>query len=434
MASPTCQVKDGSGSYQATTNGVNVTPANTVTIGLVSTAGVRSWGITCVYTDDTSDAATVTAALSVNNTAKTATFTAPAAGKAYIFQSQVNSGNDANGAADASLTTTLGVYTLTSGSLRVLATNETQEGNASFGWVKSVNAKIREAGGSTTPTGSGFAHVTSGAYDAAAVSVDLTNYVTHVTGILQTSHGGTGLNAAGMTTGQVVRATGATGFGVGAVDLANVSAITGTLPVGNGGTGIAAAGMTTGQVLRATGAAAFGAGAVDLANSSAITGTLPVANGGTGIAPGAMSVGQTLVATGVGTFAAQDPNFGARNVTTTGTGTFGALVVNGALPRVKQTAFSGAGPFTYALTDGHALVTPSAAAAFNLPTASLTAGDRAKITDVTAVFGTYNLTIDAGSGNSIIGFTSAQTLTVVDNGASVELEVIATSPNKWKVV
>src|SRR6185295_5464992 len=41
-------------------------------------------------------------------------------------------------------------------------------------------------------------------------------------------------------------------------------------------------GLTTGQVLRATGASAAAFGAVDLANANAITGALPIANGGTG--------------------------------------------------------------------------------------------------------------------------------------------------------
>lgn len=43
-------------------------------------------------------------------------------------------------------------------------------------------------------------------------------------------------------------------------------------------------GLTTGQVLRATGASAAAFGALDLANSNAITGTLPAANGGSGVA------------------------------------------------------------------------------------------------------------------------------------------------------
>ena len=42
-------------------------------------------------------------------------------------------------------------------------------------------------------------------------------------------------------------------------------------------------GLTTGQVLRATGTTAAAFGALDLANSSAVTGILPAANGGTGV-------------------------------------------------------------------------------------------------------------------------------------------------------
>ena len=153
MASPACTVKDGGGAANPTTNGNNVTPGNTITVALASTAGVSAWSISCVYTDDLSNAVTVTSALSIDNLNKLATFTAPAAGAALIFQSKINGGIDANGAAQPSLTTTFGIYTLTSGALRTVAANETTEGNATFGWAAAANAKIRQAagGGSTLP-------------------------------------------------------------------------------------------------------------------------------------------------------------------------------------------------------------------------------------------------------------------------------------------
>jgi hypothetical protein len=147
MPNPACQVKDGAGAYQATTNGVNVTPANTVTINLIDTSA-DTWSISCVYTDDLSDAAAVTASLVINTALRTATFTAPVAGRAYIFQSRVNGGNGPDGKAKASYTTTFGVYTLTSDSKRVIAANETTEGG-SFGWVASLNAAVRSPGGGT---------------------------------------------------------------------------------------------------------------------------------------------------------------------------------------------------------------------------------------------------------------------------------------------
>lgn len=152
--SPLCEVKDGAGAYQATTNGVNVTPTNTVTIHLIDTSA-DVWSISCVYTDETSDAATVTAALTIDPVARTATFTAPAAGKTYIFQSKVNNGV-ANGRSVSSYTTTFGIYTLTAGGDRVLAANETMEGDATFGWIAVLNGIIRAGGGGgggATPNG-----------------------------------------------------------------------------------------------------------------------------------------------------------------------------------------------------------------------------------------------------------------------------------------
>lgn len=149
MASPACQVKDGAGAYGPTTNGVNVTPTNTVTINLISAAGVTQWSISCIGTDDLSSAATVTAGLTIDSVAKTATFTAPAAGRAYIFQSKVNNGIGADGTADPSLTTTFGIYTLTAGGLRVHAVNETFESHSTFGWMADINSLIRSPVDST---------------------------------------------------------------------------------------------------------------------------------------------------------------------------------------------------------------------------------------------------------------------------------------------
>ena len=139
--SPSCNVKDGAGAYVAPP--LNVTPANTISIQLISVAGVGSWSISCVYTDDLASAATVTAALTIDNLNKVATFTAPVAGRTYIFQSKVNGGVDVNGAAQPSYTTTFGIYTLTAGGARVIAANETVEGNATFGYVASINQLIR---------------------------------------------------------------------------------------------------------------------------------------------------------------------------------------------------------------------------------------------------------------------------------------------------
>lgn len=144
-ANPTCEVQDGASAFASSAGGVNVTPGNTVTIRLADQADVTSWLIECATTDDTSSASAVTASLSIDPIAKTASFTAPAAGKAYRFRSRVNGGIDVNGVAQTSYTTTFCVYTLTGGR-RVIAADETTEGDATFGWIKWINSFIRTPG------------------------------------------------------------------------------------------------------------------------------------------------------------------------------------------------------------------------------------------------------------------------------------------------
>lgn len=156
MPSPTCQVKEDAGAYQPTANGVDVAAASTVTINLVSSSGVRSWTIECVGTDDDSDAAAINAALSINQVAKTAVFTAPSAGHGYIFRSTVNGGVDLNGTAQASYSTTFGIWVLTAGGRRVIAVNEQLESNEIFGWIADINGLIRNPS-----PGSGEANTTS---------------------------------------------------------------------------------------------------------------------------------------------------------------------------------------------------------------------------------------------------------------------------------
>jgi hypothetical protein len=166
MASSLCTVKIGAGAYAAVAGGIDVAPADVITIKLASSAGVDtgSWSITCIYTDETKDAATITALLTVNQSTFEATFTVPAGtGQALIFQSQVNN--------DATTRTTFGLYTLVS-ALRCAAVNETYEGSATYGWVTKINAAIRAAGGGggggSTPTGTGIPHIVGGVQDAAA--------------------------------------------------------------------------------------------------------------------------------------------------------------------------------------------------------------------------------------------------------------------------
>lgn len=208
MASPTCEVKDGSGSYTATTNGVNVTPSNVITIRLASTAGVDVWELSCVGADDASSASTINAGLTVDASTKTASFTMPGTvGQALIFQSRINRGQDVNGAAVAAYTTTFGVYALTSGSLRLLAYNEKFEGHSSAGWIKTVNDKIRQ-GVAAVPTGTGFVHITSGSADAAAKLVE--NADVHASAAIAASKLNLSTIAQAITSSQTLSAAGLT--------------------------------------------------------------------------------------------------------------------------------------------------------------------------------------------------------------------------------
>ena len=167
--SPIVTVQDGGGGQQATTNGAVVTAGNVVTVTLSSVASVGVWSLTVVGQDDLVTPPVIT----VNNVAKTATFTAPALPWSLVLQSQVgiNSlGKDVNGQTQPSYTTTLGIYCTTAGGARLLATNERAEGSAAYGWITKINTLIRTpAGGGSVPTGTGLPHITAGAQDAAAI-------------------------------------------------------------------------------------------------------------------------------------------------------------------------------------------------------------------------------------------------------------------------
>ncbi len=176
--SPTCTVQDGAGSPQATIDGVDVTPGNTITIQLASLAGVRGWSITIVGTDDE----VASPALSVNYTTYTATFTAPAGQWALIFESKINGGVDLDGQTQDSYTTTFGIYSTGIGGYRLFAVNERYEGSNAFGWITKMNALLRSfAGGSLVApeytTSSESAHVVATIAVPASTSVVVEIYV-----------------------------------------------------------------------------------------------------------------------------------------------------------------------------------------------------------------------------------------------------------------
>jgi hypothetical protein len=217
-ANPTCEVKAGAAAYAATTNGVNITPSDTIIIRLADQSDVDSWSIQCITTDDTSSASSVSASLTIDSVAKTATFTAPASGKAYRFQSQVNGGIDRNGIARPSYTTTFCVYTLTSASRRVIAADETIEGDSTFGWIKWMNDLVRNppAGTATTPGGSvnqfqyggpagaSFMGATGLTYNPTTMLVDLR---ANVASIASAQIAAGIITQATMTSGNIVAAT-----------------------------------------------------------------------------------------------------------------------------------------------------------------------------------------------------------------------------------
>ena len=187
MPSPVCTVN--SGAVPA-----NVTANASVTIALANAAGAAFWGIIATSTDELNTAAAVNATLVVNQTAKTATFTAPSTlGSAVIFQSTVGvslrsvqgAGRDVNGTLQPSYTTTFKVNVLTGSSLSVVAASEVIEQSTVAGWLASINPAIRAAGSgggggatfwpyNTTIPGSIAAPVLSQAQDTTGTTPSIT--------------------------------------------------------------------------------------------------------------------------------------------------------------------------------------------------------------------------------------------------------------------
>ncbi len=144
MVSPLCEVKNGSGSYGATSAGVDVTPGATITIRLAD-ANVDSWEIVCATTDDAHVAATIQGGLTINSLNKTASFTAPSDASALRFRSRVNGGLGPDGVTRSNYSTTFCIYTL-AGDTRVVAGDESTE-SGTFGWLPSLNNVIRRNAG-----------------------------------------------------------------------------------------------------------------------------------------------------------------------------------------------------------------------------------------------------------------------------------------------
>ena len=122
----------------STKDGYDTTPSNTVTIALLDKTGVNAWDLTCLYTDDKQSVAYVNAnQLVVDQLSKTAilTTTSNTRGGSYIFQSTANGSGDS---------ITFGIFAIGTSGLRLLAANQTTEGNSEFGWLPELNNIFRE--------------------------------------------------------------------------------------------------------------------------------------------------------------------------------------------------------------------------------------------------------------------------------------------------
>ena len=135
MPSPICTINGNS-----TIDGYNTVPGAIVNIALADKTDVNYWSLTCYSTDDKQTIAGINAAIAVDQINKTATLNIPytARGCAIILKSIVNNG-DLNGVIMPSYTTTFGIFARGGAGMRLIAANQTAEGDANFGWIKDLN-------------------------------------------------------------------------------------------------------------------------------------------------------------------------------------------------------------------------------------------------------------------------------------------------------
>lgn len=136
--SPSVVVSDSGGAYQSTPNGVNVGAGDAISVQLANAAGVSTWTLACVGTDDLSTAPTISVFGTGNNTRG---FTAGGLGTAFLFQSTVTDFQDP----PQQYIATFEVFVLAANGNRVIATNERFEGNAVYGWITKLNGYLRSA-------------------------------------------------------------------------------------------------------------------------------------------------------------------------------------------------------------------------------------------------------------------------------------------------
>lgn len=139
--SPICLVQDGASPFVPTTNGVNVTTGNTISVKLADPTGVVDWYLEVTGFDELSSAPSLMFVNPITHKVvspvATPSFPMPSAkGRAFLLTSTVT---DISG----SVTSSFAVYTLTDLGTRVAAAGETIEGNSLFGWASVVNPLIR---------------------------------------------------------------------------------------------------------------------------------------------------------------------------------------------------------------------------------------------------------------------------------------------------
>ena len=143
--SPTCTINSGS-------TPANVSAGSTVNGALANPSGALYWFLSAISTDETNTAAAINATLSLNQTDKTFSFTAPEGlGSAVIFMSTVGisslsalgAGRDANDQIQPTYTTTFKVNVAMANGATVIAANEVTEQSSTAGWVANQNAAIR---------------------------------------------------------------------------------------------------------------------------------------------------------------------------------------------------------------------------------------------------------------------------------------------------
>lgn len=263
MASPICKVNGGStefGSYVATDA--------TVVIALASGAGVSNWQIACWSSDGNAySAEDVNSILVVDQIARTATFTMPSDPGTFLFRSIVNQGRGTNGEIRPDYTATFAVYSPLSGGLRYFAPSETTEFGPVKGWTDGLNNLVY-----ATANGGGGGSFTAGG--------DLSGSASSQTVVkIQ----GRAVSASAPSSGNMLAWNGSAWAPTSPASFTAGGDLTGssssqTVAKINGTSVPAGGSLTTGTVLRATGAASSGWGALDLANASAVTGVLPLAN------------------------------------------------------------------------------------------------------------------------------------------------------------